>query len=56
MNLKNPKDLEAEEKLEEEIEASQQNEKTDDVQFYDQQVFDENIDDIDFDKIGVEDD
>jgi hypothetical protein len=54
MNLKNPKDLEAEEKLEEEIEGSA--EKPEDALFYDQQVFDEDIDNIDFDKIGVEDD
>jgi hypothetical protein len=59
MNMKNPKDIEAEEKLEEEIENSSNNTgtgKDDDVLFYDQQAFDEDIDNIDFDKIGVDDD
>ena len=50
MNLKNPKDLEAEDKLEEEIEESST--KEEDVLFYDQQAFDEDIDNIDF---GAED-
>jgi hypothetical protein len=49
MNLKNPKDIEAEEKLEEEIEGDTQGTgKEDDVLFYDQQAFDEDIDNIDF--------
>lgn len=54
VNMKNPKDIEAEDKLEQEYEDSQV--KNDDVLFYDTQAFDEDIDNIDFDNIAVEDD
>jgi len=53
MNMKNPKDIEAQDKLEGEIEDSP--DKNEDVLFFDQQAFDEDIDNIDFDKIGVDD-
>ena len=55
MNLKNPKDLEAEEKLEEEFENSNNDKPDDNVLFFDQQAFNEDLEDIDFDKIGVDD-